>query len=259
VTRAPELEQTRAAPLLLVAAVPLADVTWLLLVWSWLFTLDGPIATTVGASVIGLSIALALICGAARLAPRDIGLSRRSLLGGLAVGAAFWLAVQLVHLVAALVTGMPLAVTPHLSFSAQDLVVQQIAGNALAEEVVFRGFLLVQFALLARRSMPRRTAWLVALFASQVVFALTHIPARWVTMDIHGSALLANLVLTGGYGVFYSLIYLRTGMLGLAVAYHALDNVPLQIVDSPLDAHAVAARVMIVLLVAWPLLTRARR
>jgi CAAX protease family protein len=247
----------RATSPLIIAAVVLADLTWLLLVWAWLFTLDGPLATTFSASFLSLAIALAIICGAGRLAPRDLGITVRGVLGGLGVVALAWLAGQLVLVVAALVTGGPLAAPPHLASRAGELLWSQVAGNALAEEVIYRGFLLVQLALIARRWLSSRAAWALALFASQLIFALSHIPARWITMDLHGAALAQNLVLTAAWGLIFSVTFLRTRMLGVAIGFHALFNVPVMLVDAPLQPMYVYLALLVVLLVAWPRLDRA--
>jgi hypothetical protein len=250
-----KLDDARPASPLIITAVVLAEATWLLLVWSWLFTLDGFLATTFTASALTLAIGLVLICGPGRLSLRDVGLTWRGIAGGLAIVAALWLVAQLVFLTAALGAGTPIALQP-LGQRAYELVVSQIAGNALAEEVIYRGFLLVQLAVLASRWLPRRRAWVVALIGSQLIFALSHIPVRWITMDIHGAQLVDSLVETGGWGLVFALAYLRTGKLGVAVGFHALFNVPLALVASPLDPGLVYLVELAVLLVGWPLATR---
>jgi membrane protease YdiL (CAAX protease family) len=178
----------------------------------------------------------------------------RGLLGGLAVGFWMWLGVQVILLVAALVHGDGVALDPNVDRSHVQMLVDQVAGNALEEEIVFRGFLLVQMVLLARRVLGerRRTAWIVGVVASQAIFSLMHIPERWIIMDLHGAALVNNLAGTAIAGIFFSVMYIRTGMLGFALAFHALVNLPFALVDSPLDAGALYPWATLVLVVVWP-------
>lgn len=253
-----KLEEARATSPLMILAVVLADTTWLLFVWCWLFTLDGFLATTFTASALTLLIALVLILGPGRLSLRDIGLTWRGVAGGLAIVAGIFVVAQVVFLVAALASGTPIALHP-LRQTAYKLVVSQVAGNALAEEVVYRGFLLVQLALIARRWLPRKRAWALALIASQVIFALSHIPLRWITADLHGAQLVEDLLLTAVAGIVFALPYLRTGLLGVAIGFHALFNVSLALVDSPVDPRLVYFIALVVLLVGWPLAVRLAR
>ena len=265
-TAARELETVRAASPLVIVASLLGGIMALLLIWSWLFTrpwldpllqhLGGVVGATFVASMFALAIQLVILLGAARLRLRDLGVTPRGLLGGLAVGFWMWLAMQAVLLVAALVHGDGLALDPDVDRVHVRLLVDQVAGNALEEEIIFRGFLLVQMVLLARRFMGRGAAWVTGFIASQVFFALTHIPQRWIIMDLHGAALANNLANTAISGVFFAIIYVRTGMLGFAVAVHALGNLPFALVDSPLDPGALYQWATVGLLVVWPLVVR---
>jgi membrane protease YdiL (CAAX protease family) len=263
-----ELEAVRAASPLVVAASLAVAVGWLVLLWWWLYPSDvlapvvahlgGVVGETFVACLLQLSLQLAVILGLGRLSLRDVGVTPRGVLGGLAIAFWVWLAVQVVLLAGALINGDPVALDPHVDRLHLRMLVDQVAGNAPAEEIVFRGFLLVQCVLIAQRVLgPRkRTAWVAGLVLSQTFFALTHIPQRWMIMHMHGSALVENLAWTAEAGVIYALIYLRTGMLGIAIAYHALDNLPFALVDSPLDPHALYQVAFLALLVAWPRLRR---
>jgi uncharacterized protein len=264
-TSARELAATPAASPLTIAASLLAAVTWLLLLWAWLYTrpwldtllahLGGVVGGTFVASIATLAIQLAIILGLGRLALRDVGLSAKSLWGGLAIGAAVWLVVQAILAAAALIHGDGLALAPEVDRLHGRLLVDQVAGNALAEEVVYRGFLAVQLVVLARRWLSPRAAWIAGVLASQLFFALTHLPQRWIVLDLHGAALAGNLAMTALFGIFYAVIYVRTGMLGIAIAFHALSNLPFAIVDSPLEPAFLYDGALLVLLVAWPALS----
>jgi hypothetical protein len=264
-TAARELESVRSASPLTILASLLGAIMALLLIWGWLFAgtwldsllahLGGVVGPTFVASMFALAIQLVIFLGMARLSLRDVGVTTRGLLGGLLVGFWMWLAVQVVLLVGALVHGDGIALDPNVDREHVRMLVDQVAGNALEEEIIFRGFLLVQVVLLARRLLGprRRTAWMLGLVASQVFFALTHIPQRWIIMDLHGGALITNLAFTAKSGIVFALIYIRTGKLGFAVAHHALGNLPFAMVDSPLDPGTLYSWATIVLLVVWPI------
>jgi membrane protease YdiL (CAAX protease family) len=263
-TSARELVATRAASPLTIAASLLAAVTWLLLLWAWLYTrpwldpllahLGGVVGGTFVASILTLAIQLAIIIGVGRLAPRDVGLSAKSLWGGLAIGAAAWLVVQMILAAAALIHGDGLALATDVDRLHARLLVDQVAGNALAEEVVYRGFLAVQLVVVLRRRLSPRAAWIAGVALSQLFFGLTHIPQRWIIMDLHGAPLVSNLAMTALFGVFYAVVYVRTGMLGIAIAFHALSNLPFALVESPLEPALLYDGALLVLLAAWPLL-----
>lgn len=272
-TSACQLVATRAASPLTIVASVLAAATWLLLLWAWLFphyafdpllaALGGIVGSTFVASIAGLVIELPILLGLGRLALRDVGLSAKSVFGGLAVMLAAWLVVQVILATAALIHGDGLALAADIDRLHARMLVDQVAGNALSEEVLYRGFLLVQLVVLARRFTIPRAAWIAGFLASQLLFALSHLPMRWIAMDLHGAALLTNLGSTAWFGIVCGIIYVRTGMLGIVIGYHALSNLPFTIVESPLDPKALYTGAIVVLLVAWPLLAtpvfRARR
>jgi membrane protease YdiL (CAAX protease family) len=136
----------------------------------------------------------------------------------------------------------------------------QLFGNALYEEVLFRGVLLVQMVLwLAPSSgrVERRSLW-AGLLGSQAVFALQHIPNRlafgaWA--DAANAAL--DLTLLFVAGLFFAGVFLRTGNLLLVVGLHTLGNLPLQLVGAPSWWHpTLMASVMLTLIGFGPRLHR---
>jgi hypothetical protein len=253
------------SPLTVVAAV-LAHVTWVLFVFAWLFRarwLDDleratgfVIQGTLLAGFGSLAITLAITRGLGGLRASEIGLRWRDVRSGLVWTGAVWLGVQLVLATGALAAGDGLALDPvwHRPGLTVGMFLSQLPGNAFAEEVLDRGFLLVQCVLLARRVFGSRVAWIAGVLVSQSIFALGHIPQRWVIMDISGLALVANLVATLGAGLLFSLIYLRTGNLVLAAGLHALSNVAVPVFASPVEGVAIASLSMYALVIVWPYL-----
>jgi len=263
-THAEELAAARATTVAVVVAAVAADTTVVLLNWAWLYPqpwLDrllsacgGVFGKTLVGSLGTLAFALAIACGLGRLRPRDLGLVSKQIVRGLAIVLAVWLVGQAILALAALIAGQGLALAPTLTRDAVRGLSDQVFGNAFEEEVIFRGFLAVQCVLIARRTTGARAAWVIGVLVSQVIFALTHIPQRWIVLDRHGTALLADLASLTFDGICYALIYVRTGNLGIAIGYHALGNAPLSLVRSPWPPLAVYAWTVFALVVAWPLL-----
>lgn len=104
---------------------------------------------------------------------------------------------------------------------------EQILGNALAEETVFRAFLISQLYLKmgGSRSSLSWTPLAGSVAASQVFFSLTHIPHR-LAHGLTGIDLLPNLGMLVVMGLVYAGIYLLSQNLFLAVGAHALYNDP---------------------------------
>jgi hypothetical protein len=163
-----------------------------------------------------------------RLRPYDVGLIARHLGGGLLFTLGFWGAAQLIHLIAGLlhrgyVTLNPAWDDPGFMIG---LVLAQIFGNALFEEIAYRGFLFPQLYLWlgARHRNPWKRLGL-ALLLSQGAFALSHIPNR-IYLGMTPDAIALDLLLLLTWGTFYTIIYLRTDNLFVVVGAHALGNVP---------------------------------
>src|SRR5690606_32107815 len=64
-----------------------------------------------------------------------------------------------------------------------------------------------------------------ALLISQVAFALSHIPNR-IYLRMSPGDIVIDLLMLVGWGVLYTLLYLRTDNLFLVVGVHALGNTP---------------------------------
>ncbi len=174
------------------------------------------------------------IFGIAGLRPQDLGATRASLLPALGATVAFWLGLQVAFGLSSLRQGglawYPAWREPGAGYVLGGLL-GQLFGNALAEEALFRGFLFPQFLLKMRKKWSRRQAAFLAALASQVVFALFHIPnylfvrhERFLVMD------LVRLVING---VILLLVYLAAQNLLVAVGVHALWNTPTPLFAPP--------------------------
>lgn len=185
-----------------------------------------------------------------RLRPSDLGLTRRGIAPGLAFFLLLWGGVQLVLGGDRLVAGEPIRL--HAAWAddparALGAVIGSVAGVALYEELVFRGFLLAQFCRKLATPIARRTATrALALVGSQVLFALGHVPHH-LRGGMPAAEYPEMLVLMFAYGTLFALVYLRSGNLLYAVAVHGLINPPAALVADD----ALAAGTIVPLVLCW--------
>ncbi len=218
---------------------------------------DGLINETLVANLLLLAIiVVGLLFSLGQLRPRDVGLYRQQIVPALLGGVVFWICLQLVALLAALVSGS-LAVNP-LWYDEGGVVmagylISELFGNSLYEEIVFRGFFFVQLLLCFNR-LPRK--WLgftLALVISQAVFALMHLPNRiWVdNMTLPEAFSSIESVFT--LGLLLALVYWRTRNLLLVVAIHALRNEPTFILAAPNAVFGCTTQLFILgIILFWP-------
>lgn len=170
------------------------------------------------------------------LRPRDVGLRRAALPMGVLVTAVAWLLPQALSAGILLVQGLTPGLDPawtETGATTLGVLLGQLAGNAPAEEAVFRGFLLPQLYLKlgGDRTRPSAGRLLAALVLSQAAFALTHLPAR-LHEEMTGLLLWESLAAAFLSGLLFALLWLRTGNLFVAVGIHALLNYPLPLVEA---------------------------
>jgi membrane protease YdiL (CAAX protease family) len=231
----------RRTPVWLIALVVLAQYPLTLLFnlvvfhQGWIKALQLMTRGLLNATLVGYAILLPLVVGGllfllGRLRPRDVGLRARDLPAAIIWALALWAVVNL---------GEAVAQSGHFGFDAQwtrplGLIGQwiaQIFGNALYEEIVYRGFLTVQLALLFER-LGRGRALVLGVILAQAVFASIHI-GLLLNMGLSWSAILGTMPELFLAGVALATVYLFTGNLLIAVGVHALVDAPMLI---PKDA-----------------------
>lgn len=192
------------------------------------FRANVPFLGTLTANLAGLALlVVGLLFLVGRLWPRDVGLIPADLRNGVVFTIVSFVLIQAGVAAASLATGAGL-VNGWADYGIRvtvTLLVAQLFGNALLEEIAFRGFLLPQFYLKLRR----RGVWALVLAAmgSQALFALAHVPNRlWVT-GAAPAELPGHLLMLFAMGLWFALVYLLTGNLFAAVGLHAIVNVPM--------------------------------
>jgi membrane protease YdiL (CAAX protease family) len=196
-------------------------------------------ALIVGVAAVILVAGLVLM-GIGRFRPSELGLDVAKLPTAIAYTVVVWI---LMH-VATIAVGSTSGKTPeplHLNGSQAGhlagRLLAQLAGNALSEEILFRGFLFIQLAMLfERRSLNGlRFGASAAALLSSIVFALAHLPHR---IGINGgyadtSAMATDQGWLVVWGCVYCWLYARTKNLWFVVGVHALANARTMLIAAP--------------------------
>jgi membrane protease YdiL (CAAX protease family) len=176
-----------------------------------------------------------------RFRPRELGLELARLPEAILYTLVVWTLMQLLAIGLSRFAGE----TPQLvtEFEGNGIGYQigallaQLAGNALCEEVLFRGFLFVQLGMLFYRWLPEqpRICLVAAGLVSSVAFAIAHLPHRH---GINGgyadwSALAMDQGWLVVWGCVYCWLYARTDNLWFVVGVHALANTRTMVVTAP--------------------------
>jgi hypothetical protein len=170
----------------------------------------------------------------AKLSLRDLGLTKNKLFAGMIGTLLLWIAINMVDL------GMTLLTHSSISFNSDIFrnsnvvfaeLLGQIFGNALLEEVLFRGFLLVQIYLLSKKVNNNTSRILYAMFISQSIFAAIHIPNR-IYSGLVGLDFVYDFIILVILGVIFSLLYILTKNLFFVIGVHSLMNVQIMFWDS---------------------------
>ncbi|MDY6817235.1 MAG: CPBP family intramembrane glutamic endopeptidase [Halobacteriales archaeon] len=187
---------------------------------------------------------------------RDLGLDRTQLPVAVAVTAGIWIVAQCIGAGIAFFDTGTVTLDPTWIDSGVGgtlgLVLTQLIGNALYEEVVFRAVLFDQLVLKFR---DRASGFEYALIGSQLVFALLHVPNRLYrgySLPEFGESLALLFLL----GLMFAIVYHRTGNLLIAVGMHALINAPTMVIETAVSGQLLVIGLLTVLILVWPRLRR---
>lgn len=219
----------------------------------------GLVNLTLSANLLNFALfVVGLLIIGLRQQPSTLGLDPRRIPASLAVTALIFAMQLAAEAAAAWSQGEPLALSAAWSGKrwsvAAGLWIAQLFGNALFEEVVYRGFFLPQAYLLAARLPESRpeTRLALALALSQGVFAAIHIPVN-VAHDVSAIFLLVQFAI----GLVLAGVYLASNNLFLTIGIHALLNEPPSPIASPLP-EGVAPGLLTLGLLAVLILRRSR-
>lgn len=235
---------TRRAPFGVIALIVLApiffDALFNLVVFKrgWLrpiyYATHGLIDVTLVANAVLLGVVvIGMIVWMGGLGARDLGMSWAKLRPGVLFGFVLWAIVNLGAIGYWLAQSKMLPLDPAWQKPLANIgdLLGQIFGNALYEEIVYRGFLTVQIALLLQR-FGKGTALIGGVVIAQGIFAVIHVPMLIVTGH-DWSQIASFLPQVFAIGCILAAIYLMTGNLFLAVAPHALADAYMLIFAAP--------------------------
>jgi uncharacterized protein len=212
----------------------------------------GLVTPTLGVSAAAfVLVVVGVLWFGGRIPMRRLGLDWRRAPVALAWTAAVWGAAQVLLIALAIALGQEIVFAAEWSVAGPivGMLLGQLLGNALVEEVVYRGFALPQaFAALSGSHMRRLV---IGIAISQLVFAVTHIPAR-LHDGYEGVMLLGSVAAPFAGGVLFALTYLRTGNLFVAIGLHALVNAPTPLVEPAIPPGWPVLAAAILGVVLWP-------
>lgn len=196
--------------------------------------------------------------GAGRLRLEDLGLSLDRLRDAWPVLLGLWVVVQVSHAALGTAAGelvLAASSTPLTVAQAMGLRIQAVVGSGLLEEVLYRGFLLVQLFSWLRGRMDRDTALTWAVVASSVYFGINHIPAyvRAGLAPVELGIFVGQAMMVGA---LFGMLFLRTGNLFVVAGAHALINDPIPLFATAIDPALLVLVAVSALVLAWPLLSR---
>ena len=225
--------------------------------------LAGPTGGLVSSTLVANAVVMVSVLGVLRwksgLGAADVGLASRGVAAGAVVTALSWAGINLFQALWGFhVDARVQPDTSWTQFGALHTVgvfLAQLLGNALFEEILFRGVLFEQLRLrLLSRGTGAAMSLLLALLPSQALFALIHVPLR-LSSGMPLEALPGELALLFGLGVLLAMVYWRTANLYVCVGIHALSNAPLLAVKQQVDISSngmIAAVASVAVLLLWP-------
>ncbi len=232
---------------------------------------SGLINATLIANLFSMLIVFTVLFRFSALKPKDVSLKFRGGDDGSLVRGVSWTVVALLvfhfaTLIAIAAMGKPVAFFDWLSSNGMKqvgIVLSQFFGNALYEEVLFRGFLLPQMVLVLKKRW-RKWSWTkcfwLGIVGSQLIFALCHIPNR-IAMGTYASAnmFLIDMLVLFVCGVLFAAVFMLTRSLFAAVGVHAIVNAAPALVEVPIVGLSYTAFFIIPLAIVWNRKVKAKK
>jgi membrane protease YdiL (CAAX protease family) len=236
---------------------------WLWPAWRLQTATHGALDLTLSANVLNLIVlvggVLILIGG---MRAKDLGLAWSRLPLGVLATMAVLIGLYIFQWIAFKVTGQTMGWNPAWNSAdwpaAMGRWLNQLFGNTLFEEIVYRGFLLGQIYLLLGRKyesrpQPRLT---LALLISQALFALSHVP-----INLANNASPWIFVAQFVSGLLFAGVYLLTRNLFFVMGVHTLVNGPPPPWSEWVNGGVVTGVAMLIAVIAaliWTLIARRR-
>lgn len=257
-----DVQAVRPASILTIVSFLLADWAGLILITLFVFkthllesvaqATHGLVNATLIANLIMiLLIVYFLLHKGGRLSFKDLGLKKGRMTAAILATLGLWLILQLVNLIFGLIAeGKPMmdAAWGKYEFTVMlGLVISQLFGNCLFEEITYRGFLLPQ----VMKKLKGKRAMLWGILISQGLFALMHIPNRILNGIDDIASMAINLGIVLSLGLLFAFAYWVTDNLFFVMGVHTLVNAPMMVFDGLPSIWLVVVLTLIILAV-WP-------
>lgn len=131
--------------------------------------------------------------------------------------------------------------------------IAQIFGVAIQEELLFRRYLFPQLTKKMSNKWPNNPtlAIFLGIILANTMFSLMHLPIRIYSGNDFLS-ILWNLFILLGLGVFFTLVYLLTENIWIAIGVHALGNAPTLIFTPVISAKILLYLMILIICLIWP-------
>jgi len=178
----------------------------------------------------------------------DLYLSKKALVDGVISTLILWILVQITILTFNLITSEAITWSS-FTYTKIGSLIAQLFGNALYEEFIFRAFLIVQLFVFFKEKLSNTKALIIAIILSQLVFALVHIPNRFLIES--NQNLIVDLLQLFMGGIIGALIFIKTKNLIYLSGFHALTNMPFNIFDTSISSELLTLLFGILIAIFW--------
>jgi len=203
------------------------------------------------------TIIFGLFIGLGKLRLKDLGVRIDKIKNSILFTVLFWIIINIITAICLLIVSGSIALNRSWgekgALALLGLLLCQLFGNALYEEIAFRGFLFPQIYLKIKKisRLNKKNKIIISIILSQAYFSIMHIPNR-LYHNINGIELLIHLIMVFIIGIVFVLLYLRTNNLFIVIGIHALADAPTLIFASPFNENIIPGILPIIILIFWP-------
>jgi uncharacterized protein len=187
---------------------------------------------------------------------QDLGMSAKDAVKGIWAGFYIFVGVNLIFLALSLLTTRQVMLAENfrslqLAGQVVGTFIFSILAGAFIEEVIYRAYLIPQFFLRLQRFVHNSyTALALSVLASQLLFALSHVPHALLRADQAGVSYSFGQLFIGG--LIHAVVYLRTRNLLFVTLVHAFINFSLTVIETPFSFRLLSLAVTVLIALAWP-------
>ncbi len=184
------------------------------------------------------TISLILFLGIGKLTFSEMGLKKSGFFFAIVLVYVIWWITQIAYLIIDLI----LQINPLMPSSWSNPIypyyllgefITEYLGNSLFEEILYRGVFFTQLFLyfkLKDKFSSERKQLIIAMIISQLLFALAHIPNRFLSGGYNLEEALLGLLSPFIFGLFLCYIYYYTDNLFISMGLHGLGNIAVSLV-----------------------------